>query len=271
MSKRRVEAICAAAEGSTTNMFPMSPPTRPIQAIRPEDVPRPNLKAKSKPCERADARLKHLDSLHAQTQVQESLRLPSGRRIKLADHSGKQTGLDNEATTRNSSIEIYPESSLVLLEETHPGYSDDDLPEPSELLDSHCRQNASSDPSSAKYSDPEVDVLIQCVQESERAQTERPCNPVEDGADWLRDALGDDVDFDHYSASDKPTDHFSSPGSHGMKRKVGLNSPASQRKKSKTALSSAEVASHGSPPLRKEKVRLHVHIIHILLRTRIPT
>lgn len=273
MSKRRIEAICAAAEGRPTTQLPKLPPTGPIQAIHPEDVPRAKPKAKTKPCDRPDARLSRLDSLHAQTQVQESLRLPTGRRIKLEDHwaDDPEASSTGQAATLSSGGKVVPlASSLGLLEQAHPDYSDDDLPEPGELLSrltgSRRRKNAGSDSSSAKYSDPEVDALIQSVHESETTQAGQSNNFAEDSPDWLRDALGNNVDcdFDRFPASDDPTDHASSPGSRGMKRKVGYNSPASQRKKSKTVLSSAELALQGSSPLQKQKVRSHVHRIHLL-------
>ncbi|EPS99015.1 hypothetical protein FOMPIDRAFT_1031123 [Fomitopsis schrenkii] len=157
MSKKRVEAICVAAGGSPSTELFGSPPTGPVQAIRPEDVPRPKPKAKVKPCDRPDARLKHLDSLHAKTQVQESLRISAGQRIKLEDHwaHGTEAGLTEQAATLSSDVEA------------NLDYSDDDLPEPGELLrgltGSYQGKKASSDSSSAKYANSEVDALIRSV------------------------------------------------------------------------------------------------------------
>ena len=267
MSKRRVEAICAAAEGSSSTQLPKLPPTGPIQAIRPEDVPRARPKEKTKPCDRPDARLRCLDSLHARTQVQESLRLPAGRRIKLEDRwpDDLEASSPGQAATLSSGVKLFPSLGLV---EARPDYSDDDLPEPGELLSglsgSREQKKAGSNSSSAMYSDPEVDALIRSVQEGECAQTEQPSSPSDARPEWLRDALGDDVDFDRSSVSDDPTDRFSSPGSHGMKRKAGYNAPFSQRKKSKSMLSSARLALQSSPPHRKEKVGSHVRCVHLL-------
>lgn len=270
MSKKRVEAICVAAGGSPSTELFGSPPTGPVQAIRPEDVPRPKPKAKVKPCDRPDARLKHLDSLHAKTQVQESLRISAGQRIKLEDHwaHGTEAGLTEQAATLSSDVEVVPHfPSLGLLEEANLDYSDDDLPEPGELLrgltGSYQGKKASSDSSSAKYANSEVDALIRSVGVDERVQAEPPNGPAKGHSSWLRDALGDNVDFGCYSATGNQTDHSPSPASHGMKRKAEYNSPTSQRKKSKAVLNSAELTK-GSPSLRKEKVYFHVHNIHLL-------
>lgn len=271
MSKKRIEAICVAAKSSPSTEL-RSLPTGPIQAIRPEDVPRSRPKVKAKPCDRPDARLKHLDSLHAKSQVQENLRLPAGRRIKLEDHWANDTevGLTEQAAILSSDVEVVPQPpSLELLEEANSDYSDDDLPEPGELLrglSGSRRKGAGSESSSAKYCNSELDALIRSVDVDERTRVELPSSPAKDHStsSWLRDALGDDVDIDFYSATDNPADYSSNPAPHGLKRKVGSNFPASQRKKLKPGLNSGDPAHKGSPSIRKEKVHSHVQRIHLL-------
>ncbi|KAH9928154.1 uncharacterized protein B0H18DRAFT_875089 [Fomitopsis serialis] len=225
MSRKRVEAICAAADDNLSTELP-SPPSGPVQAIRPEDVPRPKPKAKAKPCDRPDARLKQVDTLHAQTGVQKNLKLPAGRRIKLEDHwaadsrarKGARSDSDVEIVSKNSS----PGTLAAKLED-----SDDDLPDPSELLGAYFgssgRGDVASDPSSADYSNSEVDSLIRSAQVDDRAQTESSCSPVEDRPEWLRDALDTTVDLDHNPISDVIVDQRSTPKPRGFKRKSSFD------------------------------------------------
>lgn len=127
-------------------------------------------KPKLKPCDRSDARLQHLETLHEHTNVSENLKLSSGRRIKLQDQrtaktqsKGKQNAVPNfdiNFMRLNDGDPSIPDLSEV-------DGSDVDLPEPRELLNAHIgsmqQGERCSDLSETDYSNSEIDALIRVV------------------------------------------------------------------------------------------------------------
>ncbi|TFY60086.1 hypothetical protein EVJ58_g5372 [Rhodofomes roseus] len=255
MSRKRVEAICAAADHNLSTALSHSPLSGHVQAIRPEDVPRSRPRAKTKPCDRPDARLKQVDSLHAQTRVQENLNLPAGRRIKLEDHWATDSGTVKD-TGSDSDVEIVSRASSPGALAARLDDSDDDLPDPSELLGAFGGSKRGGDPasdsSSAKYSNSEFDTLIRSAQVDELGQTEQPNSPMDERPEWLRDAPDSAVDPDDGSIPDTMIEKPSPPVSRGVKRKPVSEFPAFLPKKTKFDTKDAEIVLVSSSPIAEQ-------------------
>ncbi|KAL6301585.1 hypothetical protein BKA93DRAFT_452267 [Sparassis latifolia] len=172
MSKKRIEALCASEESTVQSCE--HPKTGSVHEVEDEDVVKPKAKQKPKvrPCDKPDARLQQLDSLHEQTNVKENLKLPEGRRIKL--DSQCSTDIRDKGKRRakpNFDLEfscLHDEAAARLDITELTDDSDDDLPDARDILDGYSthlkrQKQPPSDPSETNYSNSEVDALIRAV------------------------------------------------------------------------------------------------------------
>lgn len=197
MSKKRIEAICAAVGDGPSNKRDVSPAPQPrqVETIRLQDVPRSKSKPKTKP----DARLRQLDSLHERTQVTENLKLPPGRRIKLEDNAASHMKYQSEhLAASDSDVEIVSENGADThdIDLTKDDSSDEDLPDARQLLTTFAgsaRQAVPhSDPLESNYSNSEVDSLIRSVAVDGSKAGKAANEDANDPSNWLlQDTLGD--------------------------------------------------------------------------------
>ena len=144
---------------------------------RPEDARKPTHKRSKRASERPDPRLRQLEQLHANTNVQENLKLADGQRVKLQNqHSGSLFTRKSQPLP-NFDIEF---ANLGGHKPARYEDSDDDLPDAKSLLRSTTGGNRPS--SDTRYTNSEVDDLIRDLPSSDLAL---PHIRARDGQDHL--------------------------------------------------------------------------------------
>ncbi|PCH39192.1 nucleoside triphosphate hydrolase protein, partial [Wolfiporia cocos MD-104 SS10] len=174
-SKKRAEAICAEAEPDRTGNL-----VRHSEVARLKPTTRP--KPKTKPCDKPDARLTQLETLHDQANVMEYLKLPSGQRLKPgADLKSKlPTKPTSRYDTKSGSSHEKLDVDAISID------SDDDMPDPQDLPDSFGTAKRGRSPSNCSetyYADPAFDALIQNLSEHDlqkltQTSSFRPATPA---------------------------------------------------------------------------------------------
>ncbi|PCH37704.1 nucleoside triphosphate hydrolase protein [Wolfiporia cocos MD-104 SS10] len=183
MSKKRVEAICAEAEPDRTGNI-----VRHSEVARPKPTTRP--KPKTKPCDKPDARLEQLEALHGQTNVMESLKLPSGQRLKLdSDLKSKLSTKPMSHSAKSGSSHKKLDDDAISIDSDDGAISidsDDDMPDPQDLLDSFGAAKRGRSPSNCSetyYANSSFDALIQNLSEHDlqnltQTSNFRPATPI---------------------------------------------------------------------------------------------
>lgn len=157
--------ICSCREGTTKppawtkkrveTMFPVEhPKVKTPEKVKPKEKPRPQ----NKP----DPRLKQLEDLHSRNGVQASIHLPQGRRIKLDDGKSRPDSKLGRKPKANFDIEF---SKLDAKAPTREEFvireaSDDELPDPMEMLKNRGAGKSRDRSDSTSYHDSEMDALI---------------------------------------------------------------------------------------------------------------
>ncbi|KAF7791334.1 hypothetical protein EIP86_002348 [Pleurotus ostreatoroseus] len=173
-SKKRVEA-----------MFPTDEQSTVTSSSQPKVQPK--TKPKTKTQEKPDPRLKQLEDLHKNTDVEASIRLSEGRRIKL-DAISQSRRTDKPKGSRpvprfdmdmTDLKEDEPKSSLLDTEVFEP--SDDELPDVHEIVASYSAKRTSPSPET-NYFDSETDELIRNLpsdwDDSGIVQASEPARPL---------------------------------------------------------------------------------------------
>ncbi|KAI0950168.1 hypothetical protein AcV7_008716 [Taiwanofungus camphoratus] len=251
LSKRRVEILCA-------DDYPQDKSSKLQSALRGgfvhdiqvEDAVKAKPKPKLKPCDRSDARLQHLETLHEHTNVSENLKLSSGRRIKLQDQrtaktqsKGKQNAVPNfdiNFMRLNDGDPSIPDLSEV-------DGSDVDLPEPRELLNAHIgsmqQGERCSDLSETDYSNSEIDALIRVV----------PLCDSQDGDDPDKNGPTGDCARRTSTLPQHPPRQATPYSSPDRKRKRGGDSAPSTPKRSRSSNKHSDAPSISFPVQTRKK------------------
>lgn len=252
MSKRNVEAICANTKGTSyTNSQPNSPVAR---------RPKPRAKAILKPCEKPDARLQHLESLHQKTNVKKNLKISDQHRIKVGDEGSSPSAAKGKGKRR-----VAPnfDFDFVDLDEGRkkPNFdlaevvdSDTELPDPHEILDAYggaTQQNRPpSDPSETNYSNSEVDALIRNAPLFGSSTSDSPLGTKFDHASPAEQIAADKISRE---SSSLPTWTTLSPSPLARKRKASVEHtpPRTQRRKVSKQVTSPRIFSLPDAQVRR--------------------
>ena len=158
----------------------------------PANFTRVKSKVKPKTVTKPDARLQHLEDLHASTHVRESLKLSEGKKIRLDDHKptvsvfsktkksdDKKRKADDEVQIKFTDTKDIQVSPLILTPEVSDA---EELPETSELFAAAAAaKRLKKTPTETDYSDSEMDSLIRAVEIPEESSFPRKvCSSVID-------------------------------------------------------------------------------------------
>ncbi|OCH92100.1 P-loop containing nucleoside triphosphate hydrolase protein, partial [Obba rivulosa] len=168
-SKKRVEALCAVVESQQDCGRSQTSTSGYVHVLRSEDAAssKTRPKAKLKPCDARNRQMEQLDALHENIGVVESIKLNKGHRLKLDDSATSDArSIGKARATPNFNLDFMcldHEKSAVI--DIKSGDSDDELPEPHELLDtykqpSRGRPSLPTPVSESDYSNSEIDALI---------------------------------------------------------------------------------------------------------------
>lgn len=148
--------------------YPTEEPPKKHNVQIPKPVPKPKVVAKSKTQDRPDSRLKDLETLHQKANVNASIRLPEGCRIKIAEPA--RIFKDDKAKQHKSVPKFDPafadlkqgELKVTTFDCSILEPSDDELPDAREVLAAYTQPQKESS-SDTGYTNSEFDDLVRDI------------------------------------------------------------------------------------------------------------